>query len=211
MDPLLGLVLSVGVAGIGCTIAAVSMWTAFRMELNEIADEEERKKMDEEFRPKTIVSMVLPTTTVVFSLVIFMIAQSKALITEDFFYFICTNIGISGFIVSVAEGYYVRGTTKQVFENPEHWGKSISNLTLCELPILFVLVIAFTSLSKVTGNDADLFWPNRIVMIGSTGSLVSAALMLRYELKDFQKAMLVGLFGTSISLVSFLLAYMYLV
>ncbi len=210
MDLLMGAVLSVGLAGYGNVIAAFAMWTAFRMELNNIADQEERRRMEEELRPKTFVSMTLPTTTVVFALVIYFMASNKPLMTDDFFYALCGSIGTSGFIVSLAEGFYIRGTTKDVFKNPEQWGKSIASVALCEVSIIYVLAIAFMSMSKFTGDDADLFKPNFYVNLASAGSLVAAVLMLRYDLKDFQKRILMGLPGVIISTFGFVLAFSYL-
>jgi F0F1-type ATP synthase membrane subunit c/vacuolar-type H+-ATPase subunit K len=210
MDLLLGAVLSVGLSGYGNAIAAIVMWTAFRMELGKIADEEERKKMEEELRPKTFVSMSLPTTTVVFALVIYFMASNKSLMTDDFFYALCGNIGTSGFIVSMAEGFYIRGSMKDVFKHPELWGKSIASVSLCELSIIYVLAIAFISMSKFTGDDADLFRPNFYVNLSSVGSLVAAGLMLRSELKDFRKRILMGLPGVIISTLGFVLAFSYI-
>lgn len=210
LDLVLGAVLSVGLAGLGNFIAALAMWTAFSIELKKIADLDERKKMEEELRPKTFVSMTLPTTTVVFAFVIYFMASNKSLMTDDFFYALCGNIGTSGFIVSMAEGFYIRGSMKDVFKYPEHWGKSIASVSLCELSIIYVLAIAFISLSKFTGDDADLFRPNFYVNLSSAGSLVAAVLMLRSELKDFQKRILMGLPGVIISTLGFVLAFSYL-
>lgn len=210
MDLVLGAVLSVGLAGYGNLIAAVAMWTAFRTELKKIADEEERQKMEEELRPKTLVSMTLPTTAVVFAFVIYFMASNKSLMTDAFFIALCGNIGVSGFIVSVSEGYYIRGTMKDVFKNPEHWGKAIASVSLCEVSVLYSLVIAFISMSGFTGSDAGLFLPNRIVVLASVGSFVAAGLMLRYELKDFQKGILMGLPGVIISISGFVLAFSYM-
>jgi F0F1-type ATP synthase membrane subunit c/vacuolar-type H+-ATPase subunit K len=210
LDLVLGAVLSVGLAGFGNFIAALAMWTAFSIELKKIADLDERKKMEEELRPKTFVSMTLPTTTVVFAFVIYFMASNKSLMTDDFFYALCGNIGTSGFIVSMAEGFYIRGSMKDVFKYPEHWGKSIASVSLCELSIIYVLAIAFISLSKFTGDDADLFRPNFYVNLSSAGSLVAAVLMLRSELKDFQKRILMGLPGVIISTLGFVLAFSYL-
>ncbi|MEE9116383.1 MAG: hypothetical protein V3U09_05735 [Thermoplasmata archaeon] len=210
MDLMLGFFLSVGLAGIGSGIAAVAMWTAFSSELKKIGDDEERRKMDEELRPKMLVTMTLPTTTIVFALVIYFMASNKELMTDDFFIALTLNIGVSGFIVSISEGYYIRGTMKGVFKYPEHWGKTVASVSLCEFGIIYPLVIAFVSMGKLDVNSTDLIVPNYIVMGASIGSLIAAGLMQRYELKDFQKGILMGIPGIMIILIGFFLAYSYL-
>ncbi|MEE9224232.1 MAG: hypothetical protein V3U51_05735, partial [Thermoplasmata archaeon] len=179
MDLMLGVFLSVGLAGIGSGIAAVAMWTAFSSELKKISDEEKRRKMDKELRPKTLVTMTYPTTGIMFALVIYFMASNKDLMTDEFFIALCLNIGVSAFVVSIAEGIYIRGTMKGVFENPEHWGKSVASMALCEVAIIYSLVIAFVSMGEFNGNAADLILPNYIVMFTSLGSLIVAGLMLR--------------------------------
>jgi F0F1-type ATP synthase membrane subunit c/vacuolar-type H+-ATPase subunit K len=210
VDLLLGAVLSVGLAGLGNVIAAFAMWTAYRIELNEIAVKEDRKKIDEELRPKLVVSMTMPTTTVMFAFVIFFMASNKPLMTDDFFYALCGNLGTSGFIVSMAEGFYIGGSMKDVFKYPENWGKSMASVALCEVPIIYCLAIALMSMSIFTGDDSGLFKPNFYVNIASAGSLIAAVLMLRYELKDFKKQILMGLPGVIISTLGFVLAFSYL-
>ena len=210
MDLMLGVFLSVGLAGIGSGIAAVAMWTAFSSELKKIGDVEERRKIGEELRPKTLISLTHPITGIVFAFVIYIMASNKDLMTDEFFIALCLNIGVSAFVVSIAEGLYIRGTMKGVFEYPEHWGKSMTSVALLEVTTIYSLVIAFLSMGGFNGNATDLIGPNVIVMVTSVGSLITAGLMLRYELKDFQKGILMGIPGVMISLIGFLLAYSYL-
>ena len=210
MDLMLGLFLSVGLAGIGSGIAAVAMWTGFSSELKKIGDDEERHKIGEELRPKTLVMMTYPTTAIMFALVIYFMASNKDLMTDDFFITLCLNIGVSAFVVSIAEGFYIRGTMKDVFKNPENWGKSVASMAACEFGVIYSLIIAFISMGKFDGDATDLILPNYIVMFASVGSLMVAGLMLRYELKDFQKGILMGMPGIMINMIGFFLAYSYL-
>ncbi len=210
MDFMLGALLSVGLAGIGSGIAAVAMWTAFSSELKNIGDEEERNKMDKELRPKTLVSLTQPTTGIMFALVIYIMANNKDLMTDEFFIALCLNIGVSAFVVSVAEGFYIRGTMQSVFKYPEHWGKSMVGVALFEVTMIYSMVIAFLTMGGFNGNAVNLIEPNYIVMVASFGSLIAAGLMLRYELKDLRKWIPMGMAGVTVSLIGFLLAYSYL-
>lgn len=210
MDFVLGALLSVGLAGIGSGIAAVAMWTAFSSELKKIGDDEGRHKIGEELRPKTLLSLTNPTTGIVFALVIYIMASNKDLMTDEFFIALCLNIGVTAFVVSIAEGFYIRGTMKAVFENSEHWGRSMVGVALFEVTMIYSMVIAFLTMGGFNGNAVNLIEPNYIVMVASFGSLIAAGLMLRYELKDLRKWIPMGMAGVTVSLIGFLLAYSYL-
>ena len=95
-------------------------------------------------------------------------------LTDELFIALCGSVGTSGLIVSISEGFYIRGSMKDVFKHPEHWGKSMASASLCEVPIIYSLAIAAISMSIFTGDDSDLFKPNFYVNLASVGSLVAA-------------------------------------
>jgi len=208
MDSVIGALLSIGLSGIGCLISIVMMWTAYAGEMANISDPEKKEELAAaQMKQRTLISLELPATVVLFSFVLWFIAVSKEELTDDLYIAACLNMGVSGFIVAISEGYHVRVNTKAIFEDPELWGKSIVCMTVAQVAVLWSFAIAFLTLSRYEGTLTDLVEPNYITMVASVGSLIAVFSMTKASLKDFPKKIMLSLPGLFISMIGFLLAY----
>ncbi|MCK4445151.1 MAG: hypothetical protein KAW09_11445 [Thermoplasmata archaeon] len=176
--------------------------------MGKITDTKKREELAEaQMKQRTLISLELPATVVLFSFALWFIAVSKEELADDLYIAACLNMGVSGFIVAIAEGYHVRVNTKAIFEDPELWGKSIVCMTVAEVAVLWSFAIAFLTLSRYEGTVTNLLEPNYITMVASVGSLVAVLLMTKASLEDFTKKIMLSMPGLFISMIGFGLAY----
>lgn len=212
MDSVVGALLSVGLSGIGCVISIVMMWTAYTSEMANIVDEKKKEELAAaQMKQKTLVSAELPLTVVLFAFALWFIAVSKDELADELYLAACMNVGISGFIVAIAEGYHFRANTKAILDDPELWGKAIVCVTFAEIAALWSFAIAFLTLSRYEGTVTNLVEPNYITMVASIGSLVAVLLMTKASLEDYTKKILLSMPGIFISMIGFALAYVTMV
>lgn len=205
MDLVLGALLSVGLSGLGVAIAMTATLTSYASELNEILDEKKKENVKADFQKKIMIYGVMYGTAPLFAFaILFMIAWKD--LPDDLFIAICLNIGISGMLMCLAEGYYVRANMKAALEDHTLWSKSIVGLAFFEIPLMWSFAIAFLTMPGFEGYVVQYVQANIVIAVASIGSLISAALMLRVDLKDLRKRTLTGLPGIIVSMMGLVLA-----
>jgi F0F1-type ATP synthase membrane subunit c/vacuolar-type H+-ATPase subunit K len=201
----IGALLSVGLSVVGMAIAVAITLSSYSSGLKEIVDDKERKEVAAEFSNKNIVYFVNYSTAVLFSFVIlFLLSQNN--IQDDLFYAICLNMGVSGMIMCLAQGYIVRRDMKAVLGNRALWGRSIVSMALCEVPLMYSLVIAFVTMQSTGGDVTNLLQANYVIAATSVSSLICAGMMVRADLVYLNKRMFLAMPGVLIALVGFILA-----
>lgn len=205
MDLVIGALLSVGLSVVGVAIAVAATLRSYSSGLKEIVDDEERKEVVADFSRKNMVYLMEYGTAVLFSFVVLFLLSQKVL-QDDLFYAICLNMGVSGLLMCLAQGYIVIKDMKSVLRNRELWGRSIVSLALCEVPLMYSLVIAFVTMQGAGGDLTNLVQANYVIAATSVSSLICAGMMVRADLEYLNKRMFLAMPGVLIAIVGLVMA-----
>jgi len=107
-------------------------------------------------RGPLITMLVLPSTTMLFGLVLGFLAVGKGPGYELVLLPLATAFGLAGMGTAVAEGILFRGGSRQLAQNPIMFGRLITVAVNLEVNVIFALVTSFLVLSRLDGSGAAL-------------------------------------------------------
>ena len=107
-------------------------------------------------RGPLITMLVLPSTTVIFGLVIGFLAVGKGPGYELVLLPLGTAFGLAGMGTAVAEGILFRGGARQLAQNPLMFGKLLAVTANLETNVIFALVTSFLIIGHLDQSGAAL-------------------------------------------------------
>jgi hypothetical protein len=127
--------------------AAAALLTHSRV-IAEARESRPEQELPEDFRGKTMVFIVLPSTGVLFAFVTVFIASSADL-HEDLFFAASLSIGLSSLMVSLGLAMMIPQSIKvSAVGGQESFGRAIASMNPVEVPILTAFIVIFLAIGQ---------------------------------------------------------------
>ncbi len=206
MDGILRPMLFILLPALGCGIAALLAWRAFRDARLEFGIPEPRPGQPDRGKMQLLVMVQMTVASPIFGFVCYiLVGMAVTPPADDAVLAMGVCIGLSGLFTALGQGTIARAAARDLARNPRNFGRHVIAVLQCE-PVMLLAFVVFMLSVSATPAPAGLAAANYIMGGSSVGAVVSGILAANIDPSQMAKRVVRGAMGTLPALLGFLAA-----